>query len=191
MTKAAKTPPITSKTKLLSFDLETNGLHGQAFAIGALVIDASSKVYDEFTARIPVEGELDAWVAHNVLPSLDDMPVTHKSYKELRDAFWRWYIIAEPNSDYVLVDNGYPVEYRFLLDCQGDDIHGRYWQHPFPCIDLSSLLLTLGGETTKKQLQSEVAAKQGPFRPHHPLDDAQLSALMAFVAFQKAGRLRG
>lgn len=180
-------PPITSKTKLLCFDLETNGLHGQAFAVGALVIDAQGKTLDEFTARIPAVGELDEWVKDNVLPSITDMPETHKNYQDLRQAFWDWYIIARQESDYVLVDNGYPVEYRFLLDCQQDNITARYWQHPFPLIELSSLVLPLGGETSKRQLQKKVMEQFGSFRPHHPLDDARLSALTAFAALRRAG----
>lgn len=185
----AKTPPITAQTKLLCFDLETNGLHGQAFAIGALVIDASGKVHSEFTARIPAEGKLDEWVKANVLPSIADMPLTHKNYAEMCDAFWQWYLSAKEESDYVLVDNGYPVEYRFLLDCQEADLQKRYWQHPFPFIELSSLVLNLGGETNKKRIQAEIAASNGPFRPHHPLDDARLSALIAFEAFRQSGKL--
>ena len=142
--KSAKTPPINSKTKLLCFDLEANGLHGQAFAIGAVVMDGQGTVHDEFSARIKLAGPVDPWVEQNVLPAIKDMTITHQSYKAMREAFWKWYINAEPESDYVLVSNGYPVEYRFLLDCQEADIKNRYWQHPFPILDLASLLIQAG-----------------------------------------------
>lgn len=185
--KTAKTPQITSQTKLLCFDLETNGLHGQAFAIGALVIDMQGKVHDQFTARIRLTSKVDQWVADNVLPAIADMEVTHKNYKEMREAFWTWFVTAQAKSDYTIVSNGYPVEYRFLLDCQDADIEARYWQHPFPLIDLSSLLLGLGQltEGAKKDLANK-ATKDESLKSHHPLHDAKATALTAIEALRSA-----
>lgn len=189
--KLAKTPPITNQTRILCFDLESNGLHGQAFAIGALMIDMQGKVTDEFTARIKIDGEIDEWVKNNVLPAISAMPITHKTYQEMCDDFWQWFVRAHEKSDYVLVSNGYPVEYRFLLDCQDADIEARYWQHPFPLIDLSSLLLGLGqlGEGSKKDLAAK-ATKNEALTPHHPLHDAKATALTAIEAFNLAGLVK-
>lgn len=187
-TKAAKIPEITNQTKLLCFDLETNGLHGQAFAIGALVIDKHGTVHDQFTARTELNDEVDEWVRQHVLPVLDDMPITHGSYEAMREAFWRWFLKAEAKSDYVIVSNGYPVEYRFLLDCQEANIDERYWQHPFPLIELSSLLLPLGqlSRVKKNELYKKLP-NMDDFKKHHPLDDAKATALLAFEAFKVAG----
>jgi hypothetical protein len=188
--KQAKTPPLSSQTKLLCFDLETNGLHGSAFAIGAVVIDAGGKVHDEFTARCKIIDEVDLWVKANVLPAIEDMPITHGTYKALREAFWRWYLKAEQNSDYVLVSNGYPVEYRFLLKCQEENLEERYWQHPFPLLDLASLLIQVGDEPSNRaKLKAEII-KKGNYLRHHPLHDAKVSALVAFDAFRLAGRIK-
>lgn len=187
MSKLPKTPKINSATKILCFDLETNGLHGQAFAIGAVVMDPMGKVHEEFTARSPVVGDMDGWVRENVLPSIANMQQSHDSYQAMREAFWEWYLLAEPKSDYVLVKNGYPVEYRFLLDCQEASLKERYWQHPFPIIDLTSLLLPLGqlDEATKNKLQSRIS-KEYNLRAHNPLDDAKATALIAFEALQNS-----
>lgn len=184
MNKISKTPEITKDTKILSFDLETNNLHGKPFAIGAVVIDRQGKVHDSFTARCPIEGEVDPWVKTNVLPVITDMAQTHGSYEDMREAFWRWYLPAEEMSDYVLVSNGYPVEYRFLLDCQEADLEARYWQHPFPILDLTSILVAKGQDTEgyKNQIRKKVR-KDMTFAQHHPFDDAKLAALMAFEAF--------
>lgn len=189
--KIAKLPPINNQTKFLCFDLESNGLHGQAFAIGALVIDATGKVYDQFMARIRVTKKMDEWVKENVVPVIDDMPITHKTYPEMCEDFWQWFVAAQEISDYVLVSNGYPVEYRFLLDCQGADIDERYWQHPFPIIDLSSLLLPLGElkDASKSKLMAKVQ-KQHDFRPHHPLDDAKATILVAFEALKLTNQIK-
>ncbi len=187
--KLAKHPPLSSKTKLLSFDLETNGLHGKAFAIGAVIVDGEGKVHSEFSARSPLQGMIDPWVKANVLPAIKDMPVTHKDYEDLREAFWTWYLKAEEISDYVLVNNGYPVEYRFLLDCQEADMKERYWQHPFPILDLSSLLIQVGQNplTSKSKLVQRLT--QDEYRQHHPLHDAKVAILVAFEAFRLAGRI--
>jgi len=188
--KRAKTPLLGSQTKLLSFDLETNGLHGEAFAVGAVVMDASGEVHNRFVGRAKIVGQVDAWVENNVVPSIKGMAITHKTYKDLREAFWRWYLAAEPESDYVLVNNGYPVEYRFLLKCQEENLEERYWQHPFPILDLSSLLIQVGETPSdKSKLLAEVMSS-GSFSRHNPLDDAKIAALAAFRAFQIAGRIK-
>lgn len=184
MNKVSKNPAITRDTKILSFDLEANNLHGEPFAIGAVVIDGHGTVHDSFTARCPIVGEVDPWVKVNVLPVIKDMAQTHGTYEDMREAFWRWYLSAEQASDYVLVSNGYPVEYRFLIDCQDANLEERYWQHPFPILDLASILTVVGQEPSayKNQLRKKVR-KDGSFTQHHPFDDAKLAALIAFEAF--------
>lgn len=189
MAKLPKTPPISRTTKLLSFDLETNGLHGEAFAVGAVVVDAENKIHDQFSGRAKILGPIDAWVKTNVLPVIEDIPVTYNSARDLREAFWAWYLKAEPKTDYVLVSNGYPVEYRFLLQCQEENLEERYWQHPFPILDLTSLLIQTGQEPSDKSQARAAIIKEGNFSRHHPMHDAKISAMTAFEAFKLAGRL--
>lgn len=187
-TTKAKTPVISKNTKLLCFDIESNGLHGEAFAVAAVVMNADGKVLDKFESRVKITGQVDSWVEKNVLPAIKDMPITHGSYKALREAFWRWYLAAEKQADYVLVSNGYPVEYRFLLQCQEADLEERYWQHPFPIIDLFSLLLLVEGLGGKGRLIDDII-REGNFKRHDPLDDAKITALVAFRAFGISGKL--
>ncbi|MDZ7786476.1 MAG: hypothetical protein U5L95_05140 [Candidatus Saccharibacteria bacterium] len=188
--KVAKLPGVNDNTRFLCFDLESNGLHGRAFAAGALIIDKNGEVHDEFTARVEIEGEVDEWVKDNVLPQITDMQITHGSYKAMCDSFWRWFVPAQEKSDYVLVSNGYPVEYRFLMDCQQADPKQRYWEHPFPVIDLSSLLLPLGElkELSKSNLLKKIE-RRIDVKQHHPLNDAEVTGLMAFEALRFAGRI--
>lgn len=190
MSKKLKLPPLSNKTRILSFDLETNGLHGKAFAIGAVVVDAKGNILDQFSARTNVVGPLDSWVKLNVLPAIEDMPITHGSYEELREAFWKWYKQNEPKSDYVLVRNGYPAEYRFLLECQEADIGNRYWDHPFPILDLLSLLMQVGEgpSTNRVEFVKEFLTKHTR-KPHHPVQDATIAALAAFKAFRQSGQI--
>lgn len=185
MSNTAKTPAISAKTKLLSFDLETNGLHGKAFAVGAVMMDAQGSVLSEFSARARLTEKVDDWVKENVLPAIADMPITHDNYEGMREAFWEWYLDAKEQADYVLVNNGYPVEYRFLLDCQEASLEERYWQHPFPILELSSILLMAGHGTgqSKRLLKKSLDGDYG-HRLHNPIDDAKLAAKLAFEAFK-------
>ena len=187
--KQAKTPPINNDTKILCFDLETNGLHGEVFAIGAVVIDAQGKVLDQFTGRAKIKEPVDDWVEKNVIPSIKNMLVTHGSYRDLREAFWRWYLQAEPKSDYILVSNGYPVEYRFLIKCQEEDLEERYWQHPFPILDLFSLLIQAGINPADKRVLKSAISNSQEFLLHNPLDDAKVTALLAFESFKQTGKI--
>jgi len=187
--KKAKLPPLSQDTKLLSFDLEANGLHGPVFAVGAVVMGADGKVLDEFTGRCEIDGEIDDWVNQNVLPAVKNMPITYKSYKDLREGFWQWYLNAEKVSDYVLVNNGYPVEYRFLIQCQEENLEQRYWQHPFPILDLSSLLIQVGKNQPANKNKLLSADEIANLSQHNPLDDAKSAALMAFRAFKLSGQV--
>lgn len=184
MNKVSKTPVLTTESKILCFDIETNNLHGQPFAIGALIVDGHGVTHDSFVARCPIVGEVDEWVEANVIPVINDISQTHGAYDDMRESFWRWYLSVEPSIDYVLVSNGYPVEYSFLLDCQKADLENRYWLHPFPILDLTSVLVARAPNTVstfKNQLRKQLA-ESFSFKPHNPVDDAKITALMAFLA---------
>lgn len=183
-TKAAKLPPLGPQTRLLSFDLEANGLHGPVFAVGAVVVGTDGTVHDKFAARCPLTGPADTWVAENVLPVLGSLPLTHNNSNELRNAFWQWYLPAEAAADYVLVSNGYPVEYRFLIQCQEDDLPARYWQHPFPILDLATIFLATGYDAAAKTKLLNDIFQAGQMSRHHPVDDALVAALAAFRALR-------
>ena len=180
--KLLKLPKLSQSTRLLSFDLESNGLHGEVFAVGAVVQTADGFVTNEFSGRCEIREPTDEWVTANVLPAIEDMPISHSSYRALREAFWAWYLQAETQVDYVLVSNGYPVEYRFLLKCQEEDLDERYWLHPFPILDLTSLLIGAGQNPTDKNQLVARLASQHKLSRHHPLHDAKLAVMSAFEA---------
>ena len=186
--KPAKTPPITDKTTLLCFDVETNGLHGQAFAVSAVVVNAKGEVLDQFNGRTKIVGQVDPWVEKNVIPVIEDMPVTQRTSKDLHEDFWRWFVRAQEAADYVLVSNGYPVEYRFLLECQERDINERYWQHPFPILDLTSLMLQVETDAGQRKKRVKAIIQEGNYSRHHPYHDALVSALAAFEVFRELAR---
>lgn len=172
-----------SPMKFLSFDVESNGLHGDAFAVAALLVAADGSTEAEFVGRCPVTGPLDSWVEANVLPPMTDIPETYTSFAELRAAFWSWYEQTKPAADYILANNPYPVEARFLLACQEDDPEHRYAEHPFPLIDLASLLIATGITTkTDKDAFMKAAIGDTPEAAHNPKWDAWATAKAALRA---------
>ncbi len=183
-------PEINKQTKILCLDVESNGLHGEAFAVGAVLIDCTGKIIDEFSGRCPIKGEVDEWVQKHVIPVLSDMPEDYKTAKAMRTAFWDWYKPAKEQADYVMVNNGYPVETRFLAQCQDDDLAERYWDHPFPLLDLSSMLLQIGIKPLAVRYQLVEDELEGQNLQHHPRWDAWVSALVMIKALKLAGRLK-
>jgi hypothetical protein len=101
----------------------------------------------------------------------------------MRSAFWGWYTDTRPNADIIVAANPYPVEARFLIDCQNDDLPGRGAEHPFPFYDLSSMLYTLG-VISPFDRRGFVAAAIGDAsgNAHNPLWDATATAMAALSA---------
>lgn len=166
---------------ILSFDVEANGLHGQAFAVAGVLMDETGTVISEFVGRCPIEGEVDPWVAKNVLPQMKGIPQRYKNAKNLRTAFWRWYKKAKAQADFVVAENPYPVEAGFLLACQHDALSSRYWEHPFPLIDIGTVFFEKGyRQPQARERFTAEAVGDNPRTPHNPHWDAWATALVAF-----------
>ena len=176
--------------KILSFDVESNGLHGPAFAVAGLLLDDTGKTLSSFAGRCPIVGEIDEFVAAEVIPQFTDLTAAYPDGRAMRDAFWDWYVAAKKAADMVVVQNGYPVEARFLIACQEDDLEARYWDHPFPMIDLTSLLWQIGGQTREQREKLFAITTSGADRrSHDPRYDAWAAATTAFYALRQAGQL--
>ena len=122
---------------ILSFDAETNGLWGQAFAIGAVLYGADGREEARFVGRCPIEEATDGWVAENVLPQMTSIPETHATYEELLGAFMAWRA-AHKDGATELVHMGVPVEARLFLDAHRLGIIGD-WDGPYPLVDVSAI----------------------------------------------------
>ena len=98
------------KKKIFSWDCETNGLWGKAFAIGAVIYEDGREV-KTFYARCPIEGTVASWVKTNVLPQMVDMVETHATYEEMLKAFAKFFLENKDDAD-VIFHMGVPVEAR-------------------------------------------------------------------------------
>lgn len=121
--------------KVFSFDAETNGLYGKAFAISAVVQNEDGSV-KEFLARCPIEGEVNEWVAENVLPPMDFVEETHSDYDSMLKDFMQFYMDNKENAD-VIVHMGVPVEAKLFIDGVDKGYIGEF-DGPYPLIDVSA-----------------------------------------------------
>lgn len=165
------------KKKVFSFDAETNGLWGQAFAIGALVYDVNGTEVARFVGRLPDSEVTDGWVRENVLPNIDDIPVTHDSYDALLADFAKFYLANKADAD-VVVHMGYIVETKVLRDMRDRGVIGD-WEAPYPLYDVSGNLQAAGANPTSvDKFAAEHNLSVGEFAggTHNPLYDSAVAA---------------
>jgi len=169
------------------FDVESIGLHGDAFAVGCVVIDESGTVFDEIlivSDQSKCAGTPDNhdWCKKNI-PYLDDFkPVVRvSSQREMRDFFWATWKIWEKDGALLIADCSWPVEARFLAKCVDDYPESREWEGPYPLHDLASILLAHGLDPLKKneRLPDELPE-------HNPLCDARQSARILIETLKNA-----
>ncbi len=170
---------LLKKKFIFSFDIESDGLYGEGFAVGVVVIDTQKgRLCDEFSGVVDGYQPKDKFVKANIMPYLKDMR-KFSSVESLRREFWDFYIKYRgndkiQNSDVIfLVDNGMPVEARFLRDCVLDDYKKRQFLAPFPAMDLATVLQMNGYENHINR--RAFCGYKG--KKHHPLDDAMASGL--------------
>jgi hypothetical protein len=154
------------------FDVESVGLHGEAFAVAGGVYLENGAAQWEFAFNVDPDmcnGDPEGrkWIADNV-PA---MVPTHRRPSKMRDAFWESWLKAKQGGAEMAVECGWPVEARFLAECVDDDRVNRMWQGPYPLHEVASYMAAAGMNpmATYERLPSELPA-------HNPLGDARLSA---------------
>jgi hypothetical protein len=163
--------------KIFSFDAETDGLWGQAFAIGAVVTDEHGKELDRFLAKLPDSVITDAWVKDNIHINIKS---THTTYADMLKDFSVFYMKHKQDSTCV-VRMGYIVEAKLLRDMVEYGFIGQ-WDAPYPLIDISAMLLQKGEDSTS--VDSYVAKHNISINDyggtHNPLYDSEV-ALKTFL----------
>lgn len=165
--------------KVFSFDAETNGLWGDAFAISAAVY-VDGKLTTSFTAYLGPDGVTDGWVKDNVLTKLDDLAKTHDTYAGALDSFAEFYKANKDDAD-VIAHMGVPVEAKLLLDMHQKGLIGD-WDGPYPFLDVASVLKAKGYDPTSvDSYNKEFRLMDGvpeaeSLATHHPLYDSVAAA---------------
>jgi len=161
------------------FDVESVGLHGEAFAVGWVVINQAGTRIDQGLIACPKDWASGTWFDHdwvsaNVTTEVPDgLPVygLAQSPKDVRDLFWAQWMRWKAEGAKLWADCAWPVEARFLIACIEDDKANRLWEGPYPLYEIASLALMAGWNPTEA---TERKADEEP--AHNPLMDARQSA---------------
>ena len=167
--------------KIISLDAETNGLWGQPFSVAFIVYNTEGVELDRATFRCPIEGDVNPWVAENVIPQMGDIALTHSSYEGMLKAIGQWWLSNKEGSS-ALWHMGHIVETHLYRELHRVGAIGD-WDAPYTPIELSVLLESAGypadsvdGYVAKKGL-SLPNFKGGT---HNPLYDAAAAASVYF-----------
>jgi len=188
-----------AKKRIFSLDAETNGLYGQAFSVGAVVVDDNefSDIGEvaRFVGRCPIEEDIDPWVEENVLPQMREIVENYSSYEQLLSAFIAFYkehVLVEgewgPTPDAgvdVIVHCGCPVEARLFIDAVEMGLLGTF-EGPLPLKDVGTLP-GIGASVDGYNAEHEIAPDQAEFAggTHNPLYDSAAAAA-AYIHWMQA-----
>jgi hypothetical protein len=167
--------------KYLVFDVESIGLHGQAFAVGGVIADTVSfEIKGDFLFSCPPDNVrgmgLDRdWVRRNV----PDLHPQLDTAEDVRRAFCATWLPSKLRGARLAADCPWPVEARFLAECidQGDLTQD---EGPYPLVDINSLLVY---KLDNPVLYSHRLPNELP--AHNPLNDARQSARFLLELFRE------
>lgn len=166
---------MSENKKILSIDAETNGLYGDAFAIGAILMDKETgKEEKRLLARCPIEVCVDKFVKDNVLPELEDVRFTNINYECMLRDFVTFFMVNKGDAD-VIVHMGCPVEARLFIDAVNMELMGPF-DGPYPLVDIAAcpqIWDSVDGYNKKNGI--EVPDCNGG--THNPLYDCYAAAL--------------
>lgn len=160
--------------KVFSFDAETNGLWGEAFSIGAVLLDETGNEISRFVGRCPISEKINDFVAANVLPEMESIPENYADYSSMLSAFMDYYRSNKSGAD-VIVHMGLPVEARLFLDAHNMGIIGD-WDAPYPLIDISAYP-QVGDSVDNYNVEHGITVPSFDGGTHNPLYDSMAAAL--------------
>lgn len=154
------------------FDVESVGLHGEAFAVGYVVVTPNGEEVAHGRHSCPIDNAVGddsdrEWVNRNTPRWVVDCSTP----AEVRQAFWTVWRSWDAKGAVLVADCAWPVEARFLSACVDIDPAARRWQGPYPLHDVASARLAVG----LAPLGTE-ARLPGEQPKHDPLADARQSA---------------
>lgn len=131
--------------RFLVLDVESVGLHGEGFAVGAVAYDTVTRETIPYgLVSCPPDRAAGSdggrlWVKdHCHFKALVEEP------RNVRNWFWSIWIDEKKKGSLLVADVCWPVEANFLSACIRDD-PARQWDGPFPpLLDISSILLAAG-----------------------------------------------
>lgn len=168
---------------VLVFDAETDGLLGDPFAIGWVVLNGDGIIMEESSIRMRDPQLQDEWVKENILPIVLDMRDSQicDTSDELCELFWQqWCRMKKQYPDLlVAVDCGYPIESNVLRRAQVKE-SSRTWEGPFPLHEVASFCLMVDMNPTSRQNR-----KEDELPEHNPCKDSLQSCRLVLNCLNK------
>jgi len=162
-------------------DVESNGLYGQPFCIGAVMMNWGGRVMTKTQfMRCEIDEVEDEWVLEHVIPRIKHINVTYDNLDELCTHFIEWYQFWSGDRKVpIYVDAGFPVDYAFLYHVgKVANRDGINWESPYPVYDISSILAAKGvdPDINREEYASPMIGLASG-RKRDPVWDAELSGL--------------
>jgi DNA polymerase III alpha subunit (gram-positive type) len=154
-------------SKYMVFDVESIGLHGEAFAVAWCIVK-DGKIESERCLSCDRDScygsDIDRDWVDEYVPMIK---ITHEHRKDMLNEFWQEWVKQSSEGAALVADCCWPVETNFLSDCVRRHLSERKWQGPYPLLDLTSMFFAhnLNWIATGFDLHE-----------HHPLRDARVSA---------------
>lgn len=166
------------------FDVESIGLHGDAFAVAWVMTMLDGTVIGEGAAHIPA-GSADGpdasrkWVEEHV--SIPKISLSCDTPRQMRDAFWEAWMTAKKLKLALAAECSWPVETNFLSKCIADD-PAREWMGPYPLFDVAMIRFAVALDPlgVEERRPEELPA-------HDPLADSRQSKRLLIEALEKGG----
>lgn len=174
-------------------DVESNGLYGQPFCVGAVLMDPGGRVLSDFISRCHLDQVPDEIVEEKIGPALDAAGIREDvdALADLNEKFLKWHmqhtkVIHPPQ---IWADVSFPVDAGFLRqmhtpqDGTVDMDAKRGWTPPYPLLDVSTLIAATGTDplvNREEYARDLIGVRHG--EKHDPRWDAELSGLCVITA---------
>ena len=165
-------------------DVETDGLWGRPFAIGAVIFNDKMNIINKYFVCTGVETISDDFVKREIVPAVLNetmKPKMFATYADMLADFALWY--NEVRGECIWLNHlGYIVDAFLFRELKQYDLIGVF-DAPFPFVDVGSMLHVCGHDATSVEAYVKLKALEVPtdiVSVHHPIRDCIVTAVVYF-----------
>ena len=175
--------------RLICLDTESNGLHGDPFCVGAVLLD-SNIVQSSFIGRCNMVRRPTDWTERHLLPAIMDIPIVYPTSQDLSIAFAWWLSDRYAEGAFTLwADWCIPVDAKMIIRTMREAKDDVEWvNRPLVVHEVATLLFAAGYDvdTPREAFVAEELKGRVP-QKHNPVWDAEVSARVARKALNRLG----
>jgi hypothetical protein len=134
------------------------------------------------------------WIEKHVIPAIPSGCVIQPTLRQFRDVAWtahqsvvRRVTKTTGQAPLIVVENGYPVETKFLADCTADDLVDRRFKGPFPLHEVATFVHSFQLSAEQQKNLDRREPNELPY--HNPQADARQS-LRIWIEAEELGRAK-